>query len=231
MISISVIVPAYNEEESIVSAVKKDIEILDAYKCNYELIIVNDGSSDNTLALLHANFKNNISVRILSNPQNQGFGGAVRTGIELATKDAIIVVPVDSPLEQVMFEAFIQHYDKADVLVSYRTERKGYNAMMKLNSWLYHQLVQCMFGINLVDYNWIHLYKTKPFRQAGIEIESRGIFMLAEVLIKCKAANLSMVEFPVTYYTRTAGIASASKLKVILKTLAELSSFRIRFHS
>src|ERR1700739_1114267 len=112
MISVSVIVPAYNEEESIVSAISRDLEVLDAFKCNYELLVVNDGSADGTLDLLNTHFSQQPSLKIISNAKNQGFGGAVRTGMQHVTRESIIVVPVDSPLEPKMFQAFIEHYNQ-----------------------------------------------------------------------------------------------------------------------
>lgn len=222
-LNISVIVPAYNEQAGILDAMQKNIQVLNHFGCQYELIVVNDGSRDNTLQLLQKNYLHYPLVKIISHPHNMGLGGAVKTGIAAASKEAIIVVPADSPLNQSMFQAFIDNYPRADVLVSYRTERKGYTPLMRFNSWLYPKIISRLFHIRLKDYNWIHLYKTGPLRKAGIDIESSGIFMLAEILIKAKRAGLAIVEFPVDHDRRLTGSPSAIKFKVMLKTAKELT--------
>lgn len=223
--SFSVIVPAYNESESIVGAITKDIEVLNRFAFEYEIIVVNDGSKDSTLQLLKENYSKEPQVKIIAHETNLGLGAAVKTGMRAAAKDAVIVVPVDSPLNEQMFQLFIDNYHKADVLVSYRTERKGYTPLMRFNSWLYPKIISRLFHIHLKDYNWIHLYKTKPLRKAGIEIQSTGIFMLAEILIKAHRAGLTMVEFPVDHDRRLTGSPSAVKFKVMVETAKEMLVF------
>ena len=223
--SFSIIVPAYNESESIVGAITKDIEVLNRFGYAYELIVVNDGSNDNTLQLLKENYSKEPLVKILSHETNLGLGAAVKTGMRAAGKNAVIVAPVDSPLNEQMFQSFINNYPKADVLVSYRTERKGYTPYMRFNSWLYKKIISLLFNMHLKDYNWIHLYKTEPLRKAGIEIESTGIFMLAEILIKTQRAGLTMVEFPVDHDRRLTGSPSAVKFKVMVRTAKEMFMF------
>lgn len=228
MVSITVVVPAYNEEEFIVQSVQADLAVLQHYGCKYELIVVNDGSTDKTKQLIEAAAGNTPVVTILNNEVNLGLGGAVKKGIAAATYDAVIVVPVDSPLSIDMFGAFLQNLDKGDILASYRVERKGYTAVMKLNSIIYRNIISMLFGMNLHDYNWIHLYKKSALKKAGIEIESRGIFMLAEILVKAERRGLKIVEFPVDHDMRVTGTPSATKPQVILFTIKEMVVFLLK---
>lgn len=224
--SVSIVIPAYNEEAIIKSAVEVAHEILQDAKIDFEIIVVNDGSNDKTENVLRKSFSNTPQIIIQYKKSNEGFGSAVKTGIELSSKQFIFCVPADSPLTTDLFLAFMENIDKADVLVSYRKERVGYSPRMLLNSWVYHFLISNLFNIKLRDYNWIHLYNRKIFDEGKIEIEYKGIFMLAEILIKAKRAGFTFYEFEVEQKERLTGIATASKLVAILKTISEMVHFR-----
>lgn len=225
--SISVIIPAYNEEAIIYNAVRVAYDILVKAGADFEIIVVNDGSKDRTAEILNASFTNHANISI-HHKQNGGFGSAIRTGVKLATKQFIFCVPVDSPLTPSLYDAFSSNLHKADVLVSYRRQKVGYSVRKHINSWVYHWLISVVFNMNLRDYNWIHLYNRKIFDEGKIEIEYEGIFMLAEILIKAKRARFTFYEFEVEQTERLTGIATASKWSAIIKTIGEIIDFRFR---
>lgn len=223
---ISIITPVFNEEAIIVEATITNMETIAKGGYNFEIILVNDGSSDKSAELIDSNFSNRSNIKILHLDKNAGMGGAVKKGIAIAQGEYIICVPADSPLDEETFGRFASHFSKADVLVSYRKERLGYNKRMLLNSWGFHKLVSILFGMNLKDYNWIHLYKRTIFDSGAVSIESKGLFMLAEILIKAKRAGFTFFEFEVNQKQRLTGIATASKLSSVIKTLIEMLRIR-----
>lgn len=226
--SVSVIIPAYNEEAIIQGAVKSALDILAVSDADFEIIVVNDGSRDKTGLILDNAFGAEPSVQIYHKQINEGFGSAIRSGVKLAKKEYIFCVPADSPLTVDLYNAFSSYASRADVLVSYRRHKLGYSFRRHLNSYVYHKLVSILFSMNLRDYNWIHMYHRKIFDEGKIEIEYNGIFMLAEILIKARREGFSFYEFEVEQKERLTGIATASKLTAILKTLGEIISFRYR---
>ncbi len=115
-------------------------------------------------------------------------------------------------------------------MVSFRKEKVGYSLQKKINSWVYHFLVSYLFSMNLKDYNWIHMYNRRIFNNKDVFIEHNGIFMLAEVLIKAKKKGFTFYEFEVVQIERLTGIATASKLSAIVKTIFEIISFRLRYN-
>ena len=137
-------------------------------------------------------------------------------------------MPADSPLTPELYRAFSTHAPKADVLVSYRQKRIGYTPLMLFNSWLYHFTISVLFGMRLRDYNWIHLYHRKIFTEGKISIEYKGIFMLAEILIKAKRKDFTFYEFEVQQTQRLTGIATASKPSAMLCTFFDVVSFRLK---
>jgi glycosyltransferase involved in cell wall biosynthesis len=227
-ISVSVIIPAYNEEAIIKNAIDVAYRILQASGADFEVIVVNDGSTDKTAQILKDYFEGNEKIIVCHKPVNQGFGSAIRTGFEASTKQFIFCVPADSPMTTNLFDSFYINAYKADVLVSYRRKKVGYSLRRHINSWVYHWLISTLFFMNLRDYNWIHMYNRRIFDEGGIKIEYNGIFMLAEILIKARNRGFTFVEFEVEQTERLTGIATASKFSAILKTLGEIIHYRFR---
>jgi glycosyltransferase involved in cell wall biosynthesis len=229
-VRLSIIMPIYNEEAILKSSILKNLDILSKSDTTFEIIIINDGSTDNSRAILDDSFKNINQINIKHLSKNKGFGGAIKEGIKIASGDYFWCIPADSPLTEEVFTAFNKNIGKADILVSYRRERIGYSWRMLLNSYIYHWLISNLFSIKLKDYNWIHLYHRKIFDKDNIQIEYDGIFMLAEILIKAQKKKYSFIEFEVIQSQRLTGIATASSAKNIIKTFLDLVNFRLRLY-
>jgi len=222
MFSITLIIPAYNEEEGILKALENNTAVLDTFNLNYEILIINDGSNDKT-PFLAKEYSSKIENIHLINKENGGFGSAIKKGVEEAKNEYILCVPVDSPLTRDVFQSFYSNFEKADVLVAYRKKRLGYTWRMKLNSFIFNKMVSVLFNIKLQDYNWIHAYRKSIFDK--ITIKYYGIFMLAEVLIKAKRNNYSIIEFPVDMIKRSGGVATAGSWKAAWQTFKDLITF------
>ncbi len=230
MLPVSVIVPVYNEEAIIENSVSRDIEQLRQFNCDYEILIINDGSSDQSAQIIDRCFGNKPEIKIIHKQVNEGFGSAIKTGVEFASKEHLLCIPADSPLTSEVLQSFLQAASRADVIVSYRLKREGYSARMQLNSLAYHFIVRSLFRIHLRDFNWIHMYHRRIFEN-GTNIRSKGIFMLAEVLIDAKRKGYTFHEIPVRQTQRITGVATASKLSTIFKTLKEIFAYYRANHS
>lgn len=230
MFPVSVVIPVFNEEEAIADCIGRNIAVLSTFADDYELIVVNDGSIDATLAVINKTCIHLPFVTIISYAENGGLGKAIRTGIAAAKKEYILCVPVDSPLNKEMFISFQQNAHKADVIASYRPERIGYSQRMKLNSFCYQWLISFMFRLQLKDYNWIHLYHRKIFDEQKFSLQANGLFVLVEVLVLSNLNNYRIAEIPVPQEMRLTGIATASKYSAILKTVKELIVFSLNRH-
>jgi glycosyltransferase involved in cell wall biosynthesis len=224
--SVSVVTPVFNEEAIIRESVITNRTLLKQFGCDYEIIVVNDGSTDRSPEILDESFAREQDVRIIHKKKNEGFGSAVSTGIAAAGKEYIFCIPADSPLTAEVLSAFADAAGKADIIVSYRLERLGYNWRMRLNSRAFHFIVEKLFGLRLRDFNWIHMYHRKVFNGAdGIRITSKGLFMLAETLISAHRKGFSFHEIPVKQTQRITGVATASKLSAVVKTMREIGAF------
>lgn len=220
--ALSVILPAYNEEALLEDALRQLRASLDALEIEAEIVVVNDGSRDRTPAIADR-LAGELRGVVVCHQQNQGIGGAFRTGVARATGDYLILWPADMPAEPSDLAPYLTEFGRADVIVGCRARRIGYNPLMLVNSWLYPKLVALLFGLRLRDVNWIHAYRRETFLK--IRLTQRGIPMLAEALVRLRDAGATFKEVDVAMKPRLGGVPSASRLRVMWRTLTGLFAF------
>jgi len=221
-VQLTVVMPAYNEEALLAGTLASLLSALDGLPLTAEIVIVDDGSRDRTPGIADELAAAHASVRALHQP-NQGLGGALRTGFAAATGEYVISWPADAPVTAADLQPFADNLGRADVLVGCRSHRAGYNPLMRFNSRLYPLLVRVLFGLRLRDVNWIHLYRTALVRR--ITFTQRGIPMLTEALVRLRDLGATFLEVPSEMPARTAGVASASRPRIMWRTLTGLFSF------
>ncbi len=227
---ISFIVPAFNEEENLTPCVGELIATLSAAHIPYEIVIVDDGSRDETLAVAKRLAADQPGqVRACEHKVNQGIGAALATGFAEARGEFVACCPADFRMTPEGWEPFSGALGKADVVVGCRRNRSGYNLLMSFNSWLYVRLIRLLFGLSLRDVNWICLYRMKLIRQ--IQITQKGIPILAEILIRLRDRGATFLEVDCLMQRRQSGTSSASRLPVMWRTLRDLLKFRIAYRS
>ena len=219
--ALSVVVPAFNEERLLDGAIRRLRHTLDALRLSAEIIIVNDGSGDRTGAIADT-LAASLAGVVVRHQENQGIGGAFRHGAALATGDYLILWPADMPADPDDLAPYAAQFGRADVIVGVRRRRVGYNPLMAFNSWLYPKLVATLFDLRLRDVNWIHAYRRTQFLK--IRLTQRGIPMLAEALVRLRDIGASFVEVDVAMKARLDGVPSASRLRVMRRTLVGLFS-------
>lgn len=220
-LALSVIVPAYNEEALLDDAIRRLRRALDALQLSAEIIIVNDGSRDRT-PVIADQLARELPGVIACHQQNQGIGGAFRTGAARATGDYLILWPADMPAEPSDLAPYAAQFGKADVIVGVRRARVGYNPVMLVNAWLYPRLVRTLFDLRVRDVNWIHAYRREQFLK--IRLTQRGIPMLAEALVRLRDLGATFAEVDVEMKARLGGVPSASRFRVMWRTLTGLFS-------
>lgn len=219
---LSVVVPAFNEEALLDSSMRSLRAALDGSTVASEIIIVDDGSGDRTGVIADALAGELARVKVV-HQTNQGIGGAFRAGVESAEGDYIMLWPVDMPATMGDLAPYLSQFGIADVIVGCRKGRIGYNPLMLVNAWIYPKLVSLLFGLRVRDVNWIHAYRRKTFM--NIRLTQRGIPMLAEALVRLRDAGASFVEVDVVMKERVGGVASASRFRVMRRTLTGIFSF------
>ncbi len=225
--SLSIIVPAYNEELLLRGAIEHLVHTAPPHTEKVEIIIVNDGSKDSTGALADELAAQHDIVSVYHQSPNQGFGATVRHGFRQAKCTYVTYIPVDYHFSAKEFDMYLTLIKYADIVIGYRRERrKELGIYPWMVSAFYHLLVNLVFRLNFYDVNWIHLYRREQLQKfVG---QSEGVFLLAETLIKAKQLGLKIVGVDVDFTDREEGVATGVQTGTILKTFRELFGFLIK---
>jgi glycosyltransferase involved in cell wall biosynthesis len=225
-LSLSAIVPAYNEGQGIESAILNTMQTFESLIPDFEIIIINDCSNDNTGRIAESLAQQYPKVHCWHHEKNLGSGEAFKTGISKATKDYVIFVPVDSPLDCEDVETYLPRMGICDIVVGFRIERVGYTPFARFASFFYNRiLVPLLFNIGIQDVNWIQIYRRQLFTDGILGYKSTSLFWLVEVLIQAKAKHLIIVEVPARMKKRVYGKATSTRFSVILLTFIDMIIF------
>jgi putative flippase GtrA len=218
--SLSVVLPAYNEEEVIEETLAMIGSALDGWKCDFELIVVNDGSKDATGSIVERRALSDPRIRLISHPVNRGYGAALVTGFESATKETVFFMDADGQFDIQDLVRFFPLIEEYDAVLGYRIERQD-SWMRKLNARGWKMLVRFVFGVRARDIDCaFKLYRADFFREQ--RLETRGAMINAEILYKLARSGRTTVEVGVRHLPRRGGQATGAKLSVIVRAIGEL---------
>ena len=226
---ISIIVPAFNEEQGLEKAVEQTLQTFSDMGLEHECIIVDDGSTDGTWAVAQSLDARFAQVRAVSNGDNKGIGYSFRRGIEGATQEFVVFVPVDNPLEPDDVEAYLGRMDVCDIVVGCRAERVGYSQFGLFASFVYNRImVPLLFNLGISDVNWIQFYRRALFEDGTLAFESDRIFFLVEILVQARRKGLIIAEVPAKMRRRMYGKATCARFSTMAKTFFEMVRYFIK---
>lgn len=212
----TIAIPAYNEEENLGWVLKNTLAEAQKHLLDFEIVVIDDGSTDRTGKIADTFAKKNKHVRVV-HQKNGGYGEAMLRGIKEAKKEFVGYMPADGQfLLKDMLNCLILA-EQADLILGYRGIRKDYGFYRKTLSYGYIFLLRVLFGLTYKDVNWLNIWRTKEVRK--IKIKSRGVFLLAEIIINFKRKNLRIIEAASFYRIRRSGKVKNAKPKVALQTL------------
>ncbi|MGA2093709.1 MAG: glycosyltransferase family 2 protein [Sedimentisphaerales bacterium] len=219
-ISISVFFPCYNEQDNVKRVVEKAVEALVGMGADFEVIVVNDGSADETGKAADALAAADKRVRVVHHPHNIGYGAAVQSGIRNAKKELVFFTDGDGQFDISEIKLLLPLIEQNDVVCGYRLDRKD-PFVRKLNGWLWTQLVCVLFGMRIRDIDCaFKLFRSEVFER--MKLSSAGALISAEILARATRCGYRIAEVGVHHYPRTAGKQTGAKLKVVLKAFKEL---------
>jgi len=230
MESLSIVLPAYNEEENVEDAVTHVSEVAQTLAREHEIILVNDGSSDRT-GEIGRDLEDRIpNFRLVEHYPNRGYGGALKAGFDAAEKDLITFYPGDAQFDFGEVDRLLERIEEedADIVCGYRVDRQD-NLIRRLNGLGWNLVVRLFFGYLCRDIDC----GFKLFRQEVLDhvnIESDGAMIDTELLAGAKARGFDIAEAPLTHLPREAGEATGANLHVIVKAFRDLVRFRRRLN-
>lgn len=217
---LSIFFPFWNEEENIETVVKKAIPVAEKVAARWEIIMVDDGSSDKTFEIAAKLAKNNPNLKAAKNSTNRGYGAAVKTGIKNSRYELIVFNDGDNQFDFSQVSRFLEKADIADFVIGFRKKRLDHPfrhlLMNLLKVWnliffgFYFRDIDCGFKL----FNKKALVKILP-------LVSEGAMINTEILAKARRKNLKIAQVEVTHYPRIYGDQSGGNLRVILRAIKE----------
>src|SRR2546430_1712104 len=221
--SVSLVIPMFNEEENIEHAVDAAVEALTKYTDDYEIVIVDDASSDSSPMLVARRVAENPRIRMIRHEKNRKLGGALKSGFAAATKDLVLYMDADLPFDPDVLGRAIRalQVTGADVIAGYRLDRTMEGLRRTIYSYVYNALIGVLFGWPHRDINFsFKLFKRSVLQ--SIELKSEGSLIDAELIVKAKNRGFAIQQIGLDYFPRIRGTSHLSSPKVIVKILAEL---------
>ncbi|HXC36830.1 MAG TPA: glycosyltransferase family 2 protein [Candidatus Acidoferrales bacterium] len=217
--SISVFFPFHNEQENVRQVYDSACRVLKTIGLDYEIILVDDGSTDETPRIVDAIAAADPRVKVVHHPAKSGYGAALQSGFRTATKGLVFYTDGDGQFDLNELPPLVPLMKEYDIVTCYRINRQE-NLRRRANAWLWTWLMCTLFGLKIRDMNGaFKLYKRRIFDV--IKMESKGSLLNSEILARAKRKGFTMIQVGVHHYPRAAGKAGP-KTKVIFKAFWEL---------
>ena len=224
--SVSLVIPMFNEELNIEHAMNAAVETCTKYTSDYEIIIVDDASTDRSPFLVACRAAENSRIRMIRHERNRMLGGSLKTGFAAASKDLVLYMDADLPFDpDVLGRAMrAMAVTGADLIAGYRLDRTLEGLKRTLYSYLYNGLIGVLFGWPHRDINFSFKLMKREVLEA-VELKSEGSLIDAELIVKAKNRGFSIQQIGLDYFPRIRGESNLSSPRVICKILFELVKF------
>ncbi|NQT46403.1 MAG: glycosyltransferase family 2 protein [Candidatus Omnitrophica bacterium] len=224
--SLTIFLPAYNEEKGIDGAISKILHSIESIVDDYEILVINDGSTDGTREKVLMWQKKNNRIRLIDHKGNLGYGATLRTGFKSAGKELILYTDADMPVDPNEIRNILPHTKEHDMVVGYRVDRKD-KLCRFIYSAIYNSLLKVLFKIPVRDANFsfkcIHKKALSKCR-----LGARSVFIDGELLAEAVRSDLKIKEIPIAYKPREYGKSNFDSLGAAFFTLRELIGYRLR---
>lgn len=221
-VSISAVLPAYNEEAAIEQSVRQMASALSTLVSDFEVIVTNDGSRDGTGEILaRLSTEAQLRLRVVTHPTNRGYGAALASGFDAASKDLIFLTDGDRQFDVSEISRFVPAMDgQTDLVIGWRRKRAD-PPMRLLNAFGWKLLVNGLFGYTARDVDCaFKLFRREVWN--GVHVQAHGATFSAELLVKSRRLGFRVRELPVEHFPRTSGSATGARPAVIARAFREL---------
>jgi glycosyltransferase involved in cell wall biosynthesis len=231
-LSISAVLPAYNEEALIAQTVRRVASVVGQLVRDFEIVVSNDGSRDATGQILShlREAEPGLHLRVVTHTVNQGYGAALAAGFDAAIAELTLMLDADGQFDVAeLVHLLAAMDDHADLVIGYRAKRAD-PPMRLLNAWGWKHLVNGLFGYTARDVDCaFKLFRRDVWR--SVHVASRGAAFSAEFLIKARRLGFRVTEVAVSHYPRTAGSPTGAHPRVIARAFLELFQLRLRLNA
>jgi len=227
--SLSLVLPAHNEEANIKLVVERALEVLPLFADDFEVVIVNDGSRDKTAAIIDGLAANDHRVRPIHHKKNKGYGGALTTGFESSTGDIVMFMDADRQFDIADLGMLSPLVEKFDIVAGFRMERND-EFHRKLFAEIFNLTVRILFGVHMRDIDCaFKIFRGDILR--SLELSAPGALINTEIMAKLRRQGATLVQIGVHHYPRLAGEATGGNPRVIARAMKETITLWWKMHS
>lgn len=216
--SVSFIVPCHNEEAALAATIAQIRAAAESHQAPYEIVLVDDGSSDRTGEIANGFAAADPRIRSLHNGVNLGYGGAYKRGVAAARMERVMLIPGDDGIPAASIAHILSKVGEADIVIPYPTNSEIRTPLRSLLSVWYTRILNSIFRQNIRYYNGTTVHKRVLL--CSIDLSSNRFAFQAEAVIKLLGRGCSYVECPIEIRERVAGASSALKPRNIWDVLA-----------
>lgn len=227
MVSLTLVVPVLNEEillESFMSKTERDLEEAGV---DWELFMVNDGSTDASLSIMRAFAETRPRVTVLDLPGNCGPGANLHRAYQMASKDVVAYATVDGFYDTALLPSLLTHFQEHDVVSAYRTDLSSHPGFRKIQTMINVYLQRLMFPYEFKAVHTLQIHRRDFLQSVGLKAQTP--FLCSEMLYKATEAGFSIKEVGIPYLPRHAGKATGGNPRLIYRTMAEIFMYWVRW--
>ncbi len=211
--SVSIVIPAFNEEGNIQGAIDSVVTAVSPVVDNYQVIVVDDGSRDHTRAMALEKAKINPKIMVVSNEGNKGFGYSYARGVRLAEMEYVTVFPGDNDMAGDSLAKLVHEIGDTDLVISYMSKTNKRSFFRRVVSKLFVFIMNTLFCLRLEYYNGAFICRTQVLKT--IPIKSVGLATLAECLVRMIKAGYSYKAIYFEHIGRKTDHSKAFKFKSV----------------
>jgi glycosyltransferase involved in cell wall biosynthesis len=217
---ITIFFPVYNDENTIANMTEKCIYVLKDVASNYEVIIINDGSPDNSGAVADEMANKYDFVRVIHHPQNRGYGAAIKSGLENAQYEWVCFTDGDDEYDIEDLRKMIRLKDYYDLIITFRYV-KLYSTLRVFISGMYNKIFRVLFRTNYRDISTgLRLMRKSVYND--LTIISDSPFIGAEITLRTMLKGYRVGEMGIQTFPREFGKGASVSPKNIIRTIKDM---------
>lgn len=223
---ISIIIPVHNEEKILRENLEKISGYMESLGKKFEIVLIENGSSDSTREIAEAIARRDKRVRALSIPQKD-LGGALKRGILNAKGEYLIWYPIDLSVELDYIPESLQEIEDYDIIIGSKEHRESHvvrSGTRKLLSRVYNLFVNLLFNLGISDTQCVKTFRAESIKSIAEKTVSRGIIWEVELLCRAKKAGMGLNEVPV----HVRDLRRGSKIKILDMVKAFMGLVKLR---
>lgn len=226
--TLSVFFPVYNEEKLIDRTISEILRVADAITDEYEILLINDGSTDASREKILRWSEKNQRIRLIDHDKNRGYGEALCSGFRNAKNDLIFYTDADMPAQLDEMKKLIPLMDTCDLAMGYRVNRAD-TPRRYVYSKIYNFLLRIFLRIRVRDAN----FSFKCVRREAVRkfnLTAKSVFIDGELLAEAVRNKCSIREIPVVYIPRKYGRSNFDSLRAALETAREVFGYWLKHY-